>query len=77
MTQEEYDRATCGPFCRDYDWRFPNIGLHGNDLLQTVAEPLINQWLVIRKMIEQRENPDFEGDPYQDWLIDRDDRSCP
>ena len=67
FTREEYYRATLDAEARDslfgewsmeinghlhtYDWRFPNE----NDLLQTVAEPLINQWIVIEKMIEQRE----------------------
>tara|TARA_B100000900_G_C20564634_1_gene710461 strand:- start:825 stop:1301 length:477 start_codon:yes stop_codon:yes gene_type:complete len=50
FTREEYKRAT-NSFIIDYDYRFPNK----NDLLQTIAEPLINQWLVIRKMMAQRE----------------------
>ena len=50
FTREEYNRAT-NSFFTDYDWRFPDE----NDLLQTIAEPLINQWIVIQKMIEQRE----------------------
>ena len=56
FTQEEYYRATYS-FSMNYDWRFPNE----NDLLQTIAEPLINQWLVIRKMIAQKEDRSWKN----------------
>ena len=49
FTRSEYIEATYGGFLDNYDWRFPDK----NDPLQITGEPLINQWIEIRKMIEE------------------------